>query len=104
MLDAEPAGYGEIETFTATWNRDGSPDAGIIVGRLRSPGHRFIGRTRAEDARSFEILTAVHSEPVGLPVRVQPCDTGNLVTVLPPGSSSCPKKVTMSEDFILISH
>jgi hypothetical protein len=80
LVNDAPSGEGEIETFTATWNKDGLPGAGIVVGRLAS-GRRFIGRTRDGDTRGFRILTDGQVEPVGLPVRVEPHPDSNIVTV-----------------------
>jgi acetyl-CoA C-acetyltransferase len=85
-----PHGNGEIETFTANWNRDGSPGVGTVVARLNASGRRFIGRTAEGDAESFQLLTGGSVEPVGLPVHVEARADGNVVTVSSPGAAAKP--------------
>jgi acetyl-CoA C-acetyltransferase len=48
-LAAEPAAEGVVESYTVMHGRDGQPEQGIVVGRLRD-GRRFIANTEADPA------------------------------------------------------
>ncbi|WP_269604838.1 acetyl-CoA acetyltransferase [Rhodococcus ruber] len=81
-LDPRPSGEGLIETYTATWNEDGSPGTGIVVGTMKASGKRFIARTRNDDRASFTVLTDGSEEPVGLNVHVEPGEDVNTAVVV----------------------
>jgi acetyl-CoA C-acetyltransferase len=65
---AEPDGDATIETSTVLFDRDGAPERGIVIGRLRD-GRRFIANAAPERAL-LEAMTVV--ETVGVPGRVAP--------------------------------
>jgi acetyl-CoA C-acetyltransferase len=73
LADA-PAGRGTVETYTVTHARDGSPDQGVVIGRL-DDHTRFIARLPADAdlLSSFE-----QTEGVGRPGRVHHTDAGNV--------------------------
>ncbi len=89
-LDAEPHpavvaeanGDGTLETFTVTYDRDGTPALGIVVGRLHGAGDgpdpRFVANTTDPDTLAH--LTDPAVEVLGSPVRVKSTD-GKLNTV-----------------------
>ena len=47
-LDPEPNGPASVETYTIGHDRDGSPNQGIIVGRLAKTNARFLANTPAD--------------------------------------------------------
>ncbi|MBJ18993.1 MAG: acetyl-CoA acetyltransferase [bacterium] len=47
-LDAEPNGAATVETYTIGHDRDGTPNQGIIVGRLTETNARFLANTPAD--------------------------------------------------------
>ena len=51
----EPDGAATVETYTVIFDRDGSPERGIVLGRL-ADGRRFIANTPAE-RRLLEDMT-----------------------------------------------
>ncbi|MBV9996168.1 MAG: acetyl-CoA acetyltransferase [Caulobacteraceae bacterium] len=58
------AGPGEIETYTALYERDGAPKFGVILGRSPA-GERFLAKVPPEDAAAIALLTDGKIEPVG---------------------------------------
>ncbi|KAL6229050.1 hypothetical protein BDW75DRAFT_250193 [Aspergillus navahoensis] len=56
-------GVGVIETYTVQYNRDGSPQIGFIVGRLREDGRRFIANS--SDEATLKALATKTNEQVG---------------------------------------
>ncbi|MEM9175375.1 MAG: acetyl-CoA acetyltransferase [Myxococcota bacterium] len=44
-LDPAPSGRGTVETYTIGHGRDGTPEQGIVVGRLHDSGARFLANT-----------------------------------------------------------
>jgi acetyl-CoA C-acetyltransferase len=73
-LATEPAGAGSVETYTVVHGRDGTPESGVMIGRLED-GARFIARLPADRdvLRSFE-----QAEGVGRRGRVRQVDRGNV--------------------------
>jgi acetyl-CoA C-acetyltransferase len=65
-----------IETYTVKHARDGGR-TGIVIGRLRRDGRRFIAR--GDDPDLLDLLTTA-KEPIGQPVYVRSSGTGNRVT------------------------
>ena len=65
-----------IETYTVKHARDGRR-TGIVIGRLRRDGRRFIAR--GDDPDLFDLLTTA-KEPIGQPVHVRSSGAGNRVT------------------------
>ncbi|KAJ5483897.1 hypothetical protein N7539_005693 [Penicillium diatomitis] len=61
-------GNARIETYTVQYERDGSPLAGFILGRLEEGGARFIAITT--DGASLKVL-GTNREQVGTPVWVE---------------------------------
>ncbi len=45
QLQAEPNGPARVETYTITYDRDGAPERGIIIGRLAESDERFLANT-----------------------------------------------------------
>jgi hypothetical protein len=52
-----------LQTYTVQYNRDGSPQAGFILGRMRNGGGRFIAN--AGDAATLKDLTSKVNEQIG---------------------------------------
>ncbi|HEY7788653.1 MAG TPA: acetyl-CoA acetyltransferase [Casimicrobiaceae bacterium] len=77
---AEPDGDATVETSTVLFDRDGAPERGIIIGRLRADGRRFIANAPSERAL-LEAMTVV--ETVGLPGRVAPASDSEINTFKP---------------------
>ncbi len=67
-LDPEPEGPARVETYTIGYDRDGTPNQGIIVGRLASNNARFLANTPA-DPELLEALAA--QELIGTKGRVR---------------------------------
>jgi acetyl-CoA C-acetyltransferase len=65
-----------IETYTVKRARDGRR-TGIVIGRLRRDGRRFIAR--GDDPDLLDLLTTA-KEPIGQPVYVRSSGRGNQVT------------------------
>ncbi|MHB8684457.1 MAG: acetyl-CoA acetyltransferase [Dehalococcoidia bacterium] len=65
-FEETPSGEATVETYTVLFDRDGAPERGIIIGRLRD-GRRFIANPPAERA-VLEAMTVV--EMHGAPGRV----------------------------------
>ena len=65
-----------IETYTVKHARDGRR-TGIVIGRLRRDGRRFIAR--GDDPDLLDLLTTA-KEPIGQPVYVRSSGAGNRVT------------------------
>jgi acetyl-CoA C-acetyltransferase len=57
-------GPGVIESYTVTYERDGRPKAGVVVGRAPA-GERFLAKIAAEDQASIAFLTDGGAQPVG---------------------------------------
>lgn len=72
-----PLGAAVVETYTVLFDRDGTPERGIVIGRL-GDGARFIANTPT-DRRTLESMTK--HEMVGTTGGVRPADAGtNLFT------------------------
>ena len=69
-----PLGKGQIETYTVVYDRDGTPGAGIVIGRL-ADNRRFIAVT-PRDRQLLESLTT--SDPVGIWGSIRQKDRLNL--------------------------
>lgn len=54
-LVREPSGNAVVETYTVVYARDGSPETGIVIGRLDS-GERFIAHTPQQPAILEEMV------------------------------------------------
>lgn len=67
-LDPDAAGEGRVETYTVLFARDGTPERGVVLGRLDG-GRRFLAHTPS-DPTLLEDL--VRREVVGLRGRVTP--------------------------------
>jgi acetyl-CoA C-acetyltransferase len=68
LLSTNPAGPGTVETYTVLFGRDGNPETGLVIGRLKDGG-RFIAHTESEAS----VLTAMLDEdPIGKPGIVTP--------------------------------
>jgi acetyl-CoA C-acetyltransferase len=59
---ADAVGSGVVESYTVVYGRDGSPEQGIILGRLEGDGRRFIANLPDDDA---VLAQFVESEGVG---------------------------------------
>jgi acetyl-CoA C-acetyltransferase len=68
----DPAGDATIETYTVVFGRDGTPERGIVIGRLAGGG-RFLANT-PDDRRLLESMTK--REMVGAPGRVEQAPDG----------------------------
>ncbi len=55
VLDAKPDGPATVETYTIGHDRDGTPNQGIIIGRLTDTNARFLANTPA-DSKLLESL------------------------------------------------
>jgi acetyl-CoA C-acetyltransferase len=74
---AAPSGRATVETYTVLFDRDGSPQRGIVIGRLLDARH-FIANT-PDDRRTLESMTK--HEMVGTSGTVQLAEAGtNLFT------------------------
>ncbi|HTU64140.1 MAG TPA: hypothetical protein VMF89_37000, partial [Polyangiales bacterium] len=67
---AQASGRGRVEAYTITYDREGTPQRGIVVGRTDS-GQRFLANTPSE--RTFLESIAEH-ELCGVEGRVQVMD------------------------------
>lgn len=67
-LDPAAEGRGRVETYTVVYERDGSPERGVVLGRL-DDGRRFLANT-PPDLELLEVLA--REEAVGLRGRVTP--------------------------------
>ncbi|MFI7611336.1 acetyl-CoA acetyltransferase [Nonomuraea terrae] len=75
---ARPDGWATVETYTVKHGRDGRR-TGIVIGRLKADGRRFLARTADGDDAALDLLTG--GEPVGRRVYVRSFGFGNRVTV-----------------------
>jgi hypothetical protein len=66
-----------VQTYTVEFNRDGSPQNGFVVGRLKSNGHRFLAN-HADDA-TLKQLCSQDVEPIGRTGKVKPSQDGRNV-------------------------
>ncbi|KHN98357.1 thiolase [Metarhizium album ARSEF 1941] len=67
-------GAATIETYTVEYNRDGTPGTGLIVGRLRGTGKRFLANHG--DDQTLSQLAGAASEQVGRTGRVTTGEDG----------------------------
>ena len=68
VLDPEPSGKGRVETYTIGHDRDGTPNQGIIVGRLEETDARFLANTPPDP----DLLAALETrEVIGMTGRVE---------------------------------
>lgn len=74
VVDEKAEGDAIIETYTVEFNRDGSPLRGLIVGRLKSSGHRFLAN-HADDA-TLKQLCSQDLEPIGRSGKVKTASDG----------------------------
>ncbi|KAH8704740.1 hypothetical protein BGW36DRAFT_1118 [Talaromyces proteolyticus] len=58
-------GEAVIETYTIEYNRDGSPNEGYIIGRLKSNNSRFISITADKQNLQQLVTLASSDEPIG---------------------------------------
>jgi acetyl-CoA C-acetyltransferase len=72
-LVAEAAGEARVESYTVTYERDGAPTRGIVIGRLEDD-RRFLANT-PPDRKALEAL--VETELVGRRGRVGHVDGMN---------------------------
>ncbi|KAI0142978.1 thiolase [Xylariaceae sp. FL1272] len=63
LIDIQASGEAVIETYTVEFNRDGKPETGHLVGRLKSNGHRFIANHG--DERTLTQLASTLEEQIG---------------------------------------
>ncbi|KAL2042488.1 hypothetical protein N7G274_004981 [Stereocaulon virgatum] len=73
-ISARADGEAVVETYTAEFNRNGTPSKGFIVGRLISNDHRFVANTG--DIKSLEQLAIGSREPIGRTGLVRGGDSG----------------------------
>jgi hypothetical protein len=66
-----------LQTYTVEFSRDGSPQKGFVVGRLKSNGHRFLANN-ADDA-TLKQLCSHDVEPIGRTGKVKPSQDGRNV-------------------------
>ncbi|MGD9988179.1 acetyl-CoA acetyltransferase [Pseudonocardia sp.] len=71
-------GWATIETYTVTYDRDGSR-AGVVVGRLEHDGGRFLAQTCSDDEEVLEMLSS--GEPIGQRVFAKWTPRGNRIAV-----------------------
>jgi acetyl-CoA C-acetyltransferase len=69
---ARADGAASVETYTVEYARDGSPRRGVVVGRLRDGGRRFLARA---DADVLDVLAT--TDPLGRTVQVTSGEEGN---------------------------
>jgi acetyl-CoA C-acetyltransferase len=70
-LESSPTGKGTIETYTVLFGRDGSPERGVVIGRLQG-GDRFVAHTPSDQ----DVLEQMMQEdPIGLTGRVASGET-----------------------------
>ncbi|MCJ1449202.1 MAG: hypothetical protein MMC23_009721 [Stictis urceolatum] len=62
-IDETADGEATIETYTVAYSREGMPELGHIVGRLKSTGHRFVANHA--DTKTLELLSSDSEEQVG---------------------------------------
>ncbi|EFY87154.1 thiolase [Metarhizium acridum CQMa 102] len=67
-------GTATIETYTIEYNRDGTPGVGLIVGRLRGTGQRFLANHG--DDQTLSRLATTATEHIGKTGRVRTGDDG----------------------------
>lgn len=70
-------GDATVETYTVEYERDGRPRGGVVVGRLRDGGRRFLSRVAPDDTATLAMLT--DDDPLGRAVRVTSDENGNRV-------------------------
>ena len=62
------------QTYTVSFDRNGHPSQGFVIGRLKSNDHRFIANT--SDGRALEQLGSGSKEPIGRAGWVKPDGNG----------------------------
>ncbi|KAL1960291.1 hypothetical protein VTO42DRAFT_8251 [Malbranchea cinnamomea] len=62
-VDEEPEGEAVIETYTLDYTRDGRPQCGFVIGRLKKNGHRFIANHA--DENTLRQLASTTEEQIG---------------------------------------
>jgi hypothetical protein len=72
-LETAPRGGGVVESFTALYGREGTPERGIVVGRLDG-GARFVANTVGDDTDRL----VSGDDVVGAPGRVEAGEGGNI--------------------------
>jgi len=68
-----PAGGGVVEAYTIVYERDGSPERGVVLGRCEADGTRFMANTPPD--RSL-LETLVREELVGRRGRLEAAGDG----------------------------
>jgi len=63
-LVLDHAGEAVLETFTVVYDRDGHPEAGVVIA-LTSGGQRLMARVPPDDTAALATLTALDRSPVG---------------------------------------
>jgi hypothetical protein len=62
-IDVAVEGEVEIETYTVEFDRDGSPSAAYVVGRMLNNGHRVLANEA--DAGTLKELASMTEEQIG---------------------------------------
>ena len=62
-VDERVEGEAVVETYTVEFNRDGTPETGLVIGRMWNNGHRFIANHA--DERTLLQLASGTKEPIG---------------------------------------
>ncbi|KKY21520.1 putative acetylacetyltransferase [Phaeomoniella chlamydospora] len=70
VLEKRADGDAIIETYTVEFDRDGRPSSTLIVGRLKTNGHRFIA-SHGDDSTLVKLCSQVE-EPIGQLGKVRP--------------------------------
>lgn len=70
-LDEDYLGPVRVESYTVFYNRDGSPRAGVVVGRTPA-GARTLAHVDVTDAALLAFLTDGKAEPVGTSGTIEP--------------------------------
>jgi hypothetical protein len=52
-----------LQTYTVEFSKDGNPQRGFVVGRLKANGHRFLANHA--DERALLELSSFGVEPIG---------------------------------------
>ena len=67
-LAEAPTGTGVIETYTLNYDRSGSANTAIAVGRVDATGERFLARNKPDDMESCQTMR--DADPIGRQVRL----------------------------------
>jgi acetyl-CoA C-acetyltransferase len=68
LIQEDYVGPATVETYVVFYDRDGSPQQGVIVARAagaHAPGSRFIAKVAGTDRAAIHWLTSGEQEPVG---------------------------------------